>query len=245
MSPLIILLLLAVLCRADTEFKSGDVVHKTDKWWEDETGRIVQITSSNYHELIVENPDQIWLVMLAKKRNDLCLRALGVYQILAKKLPEVRFGYINVLEDEALKVAFREEAVPFSFAIFGGRAYRYYALERDDEMEEYFKNPERWKKMKHQFDVPQRPANWLEIKWFDIKKETRRTIVPLNRAYMEWFHKMRTGSKRNFEDSTALGFTCLGVAVFIVLIILVCVCRALCCHKPKTQMAAKTGEKED
>ena len=87
--------------------------------------------------------------MLAKKRNDLCLRALGVYKILAKKLyPRVRFGFINVLEDEALKVAFKEEAVPFTFAIFEGRVYKYYALEREDELEDYLTNLERWKVMR-------------------------------------------------------------------------------------------------
>ena len=57
MSPLLILLLVAVLCRADTEFKSGEVKFKSDSWWNDETGRIVEITESNYRELIVDNPD--------------------------------------------------------------------------------------------------------------------------------------------------------------------------------------------
>ena len=93
--------------------------------------------------------------MLAKKKNDLCLRALGVYQKLAKTFhPDVRFGYINVLEDEGLKVAFREEAIPFSFAIFNGRAYKYYALERPDELEQYFNDLSKWKGMRVQFDVP-------------------------------------------------------------------------------------------
>lgn len=99
--------------------------------------------------MIVDQPDQMWLVLLAKKRNDLCLRALGAYeQIIPKLYPRVRFGYINVLEDEGLKVAFGEEAVPWSFAIFEGRAYRYYALERPDELEEYFTNLDKWRKMR-------------------------------------------------------------------------------------------------
>jgi len=50
---------------------------------------------------------------------------------------KVNFGYVDVLQDEALKVAFGEEAVPWTFAIFEGRAYRYYALERPDEIESY------------------------------------------------------------------------------------------------------------
>mmetsp|Transcript_9806 Transcript_9806/g.12134 ORF Transcript_9806/g.12134 Transcript_9806/m.12134 type:complete len:190 (-) Transcript_9806:60-629(-) len=177
--------------------------------------------------------------MLAKKRNDLCLRALGIYKELAKKLyPRVRFGYINVLQDEALKVAFKEEAIPWSFAIFEGRAYRYYALERPDELEDYLTNLERWKIMRTQFDVPSRPANKLEIIWFDIWKELRRTIVPFNRAYMEWFHELRTGSKRDFEDSTVLGFSCLAAAVVLALGILICACRALCCRRTKIAVAA-------
>ena len=172
--------------------------------------------------------------MLAKRHNDLCLRALGVYQKLAKKLhPQVRFGFINVLEDEGLKVAFREEAIPWSFAIFNGRAYRYYALERDDEIEEYFNDLSRWKKMRVQFDVPKRPANRAEIIWFDVKKEVRRFIVPYNRAYMEWFHKMRTGSIDNFEDSTAVGFSCLGLVVVVVLSLVGYVCKVTCCSTRK------------
>ena len=71
--------------------------------------------------------------MLAKKQNDLCLRAIQIYKEMLDELhPKVRFGYINVLEDEGLKVAFNEEAVPWTFAIFEGRAYKYYALERED-----------------------------------------------------------------------------------------------------------------
>ena len=71
--------------------------------------------------------------MLAKRRNDLCLRAIMLYKELIEELhPRVRFGYINIHEDEALKVAFGQEAVPFTFAIFEGRAYRYEGIERLD-----------------------------------------------------------------------------------------------------------------
>ena len=147
--------------------------------------------------------------------------------------PEVRFGYINVLEDEGLKVAFREMSVPWSFAIFNGRAYKYYALERPDELEEYFKDLTKWKLMQVQFDIPQRAANRLEIIWFDVQKELRRFIVPLNRSYMEWFHQMRTGSKNNFEESTLVGFSCLGLAAAFVLLLVGYVCRIICCKKQK------------
>lgn len=58
------------------EYRSGEVKFKVDTWWEE---GIEQITAANYEELIVKQPDQIWLVLLAKKRNDLSLRALGLY----------------------------------------------------------------------------------------------------------------------------------------------------------------------
>ena len=81
----------------------------------------------------MNQPDQVWLVMLAKKRNDLCLRAAGIYKNLAMKLhPKVRFGYIDVHVEEGLKVAFGEETVPWTYAIFGNRAYKFYGLERED-----------------------------------------------------------------------------------------------------------------
>ena len=59
----------------------------------------------------------------------------------------MRFGYINVLDDEALKVAFNEWSVPWTYAIFGGRAYRYPALERNDELEAYLSDLDQWKQM--------------------------------------------------------------------------------------------------
>ena len=142
----------------------------------------------------MEQPDQIWLLMLAKKRNDLCLRASQIYkQLMEEFYPRVRFGYINVLEDEALKVAFNEIEIPWTFGIFGGRAYKYYSLEQDDELAEYLRDLERWKKMQVQFDVPARPANKAEIIWFDIKKEAKKALEPVLVGYMRWYHKMRTG----------------------------------------------------
>jgi len=180
--------------------------------------------------------------MIAKRRNDLCLRALGVYQDLEKKLhPKVRFGFIDVLKDEGLKVAFGEESVPWTFAVFEGRAYKYYALERPDELEEYLNDLERWKTMRIQFEVPERPADALEIILFDIKKELRRRIVPLNRAYMEWFHKMRTGSSNNFEESTVLGFSCLGIAVVLVLAMVAVCCKKLCCGRAAKDLTKSSG----
>ena len=132
--------------------------------------------------------------MLAKKRNDLCLRAINIYKELLDELhPRVRFGFIDVLRDEGLKVAFNEEQNPWSFAIIEGRAYKYYALERGDEILAYFKDLEQWKKMRVQFDVPKRAANRAEIILFDIWKETKKVGKPAIRGYMEWYHWMRTG----------------------------------------------------
>lgn len=99
--------------------------------------------------------------------------------------------------------------------------------------------------------MPLRPANRLEIVIFDIWKEMRRTVVPANRAYMEWFHEMRTGSKEGFEESTRLGFTCLGVVVLIALYIVVkiicIVCRCCCCRQKKQDSvaAAEKTKKEN
>ena len=45
-------------------------------------------------------------------------------------------------------MAFGEETVPWTYGIFGGRAYRFYALEREDEIEAYFNDLSRWKKSK-------------------------------------------------------------------------------------------------
>ena len=67
----------------------------------------------------------------------------------------------------------------------------------------------------------------MEIIIFDIKKEIKKFARPILRAYMEAFHELRTGSKRDFEDSTFLGFSVLGVALLITLVIL-CKC---CCTK--------------
>ena len=69
-------LLLLVVQSLAQEYRSSNVKFNADKWWED---GIEHITAANYEELIVKQPDQIWLLMLAKKRNDLSLRALGVY----------------------------------------------------------------------------------------------------------------------------------------------------------------------
>ena len=78
---------------------------------------------------------------------------------------------------------------------------------------------EKWKVMRVQFDVPKGPATRPEIIWFDIKKEFKRAVKPWLRAYMEWFHEMRTGSKNGFEQSTALGFSVLTVAVLLLCMI--------------------------
>ena len=77
----------------------------------------------------------MWLIMIAKRSNDLCVRAAQIYKNLAGVLhPKVRFGYIDINKDEALKVAFGEVSVPESFAIINGRAYKYYAIERENEL---------------------------------------------------------------------------------------------------------------
>ena len=149
--------------------------------------------------------------------------------------PKVRFGYINVLEDEALKVSFREYAVPWTFAIFGGRAYKYPSLERPDELIEYLTDLEGWKGMKVQFDLPQSPATKLDIIVFDIGKEVRRTVKPILRAYMEWFHEMRTGSKRDFESSTKVGFSALAVVVFVAIYLVYSLCRLCRGGKKKSE----------
>lgn len=107
-----------------------------------------------------------------------------------------------MLEDEALKVAFDEWSVPWTFAIFGGRAYKYPALERNDEIERYLAEPEMWKNMEVQFDLPQTPASQLDIILFDIKKDFKKYSAVAARTYMEWFHQLRTGSKDSFEEST-------------------------------------------
>ena len=126
--------------------------------------------------------------MLAKKRNDLCIRAMMIYkQLMDEFHPRVRFGYIDVLKDEALKVAFNEIQNPWTFAIFGGRAYKYYSLEREDELAEYLRDLDRWKKMQVQFDVPTRPANKAEIIWFDIMKEVKKALEPMLVGYMRWY----------------------------------------------------------
>lgn len=137
--------------------------------------------------------------MLAKKQDDFCLRALAEYTLVAEELyPQVKLGYINVLEDEALKVAFNELAVPYSYGIYGGRAYQYPALERSDHFISYFNDLEQWKKMEIQFDLPAGPASKAEIIWFDVKKDIAKNGKPMLRAYMQWFHTMRTGSPDHF-----------------------------------------------
>ena len=68
-------------------------------------------------------------------------------------------------------MAFGEIEIPWTFFIFNGRAYKYYSLEREDELRKYLIDVPRWRKMQVQFDVPSRPANKAEIIWFDIKKE--------------------------------------------------------------------------
>jgi len=84
-----------------------------------------------------------------------------------------------VLEDEALKVAFGEVAVPWTFAIFDGRVYKYPALEREDQLTEYLSDLEKWKSVKVQFDLPQRPATKLPLK---------KALVPsLLSSYWQYF----------------------------------------------------------
>ena len=95
----------------------------------------------------------MWLILLGKPHNRLCKNAISIFKDLATELSDnVKFGYVDVLEDEGISVAFGEEAevVPWTFAIIEGRAYKYYALDRKDELLEYFKSEDfaKWKKMR-------------------------------------------------------------------------------------------------
>lgn len=179
--------------------------------------------------------------MLAKRQNDLCLRAIQIYKEIATNFyPRVRFGFIDVLADEALKVAFQEISVPWTFAIFEGRAYKYPALERNDEIEAYLADLDKWKQMEVQFDLPTGPASKLDIILFDIRKDIKKYTAFAARTYMEWFHEMRTGSKVNFEESTELGFKVLGISILVLFLSLCVFCRRCCGNR-----RGKTNEKKE
>lgn len=104
---------------------------------------------------MLDQPDQQWQIMIAKRNNDLCVRGAQIYKNLEQKFhPKVRFGYIDIYQDEALKVAFGEEDVPMSFGIINGTAYKFYALENTEKMTEYWNDISRWDIMRVQFPVP-------------------------------------------------------------------------------------------
>ena len=54
---------------------------------------------------------------------------------------------------------------------------------------------------------------------------------------MEWYHQMRTGSKKDFEDSTKEGFIALAGVLFIAIFFIYGLCRI--CGKEKKKSEEK------
>ena len=81
------------------------------------------------------DPEQVWLLLFAKTSlEDYSIRAKQIYDELAPQFPEVKFGFVDISRDELLKVTFDVESVPWTFCIYGGRAYRLNHLEQSKKL---------------------------------------------------------------------------------------------------------------
>lgn len=96
----------------------------------------------------MREPAETWLLLVAKRQDDFSLRARKIYSSLIKEhYPRVKFGFIDVLQDEELKVAFKEESIPWTFCLHGGMAYKYGQLERLDEISAMLKDLPQWERV--------------------------------------------------------------------------------------------------
>ena len=98
-------------------------------------------------EIVNGDPEQVWLLLFAKTGwEDFSIRAKQIYDELAPEFPNVNFGFVDIHKDELLKVTFGVEAIPYTFCIFGKRAYRNNRLEAIEYLREWLNDLEQWKK---------------------------------------------------------------------------------------------------
>ena len=115
-------------------------------------GPVEEITDETYVEQIVNSdPDQMWLLLFAKTGwDDFSIRAKKIYDELAPENPNINFAFVDIHKAELVKVAFDVESIPWTYCIFGKKAYRFPALEQKRTLQDWLDNPEQWKHEKNQ-----------------------------------------------------------------------------------------------
>lgn len=74
--------------------------------------KVVMITAESYmSEIVSADSNQVWMLLFAKKRDDFSIRAKKLFDELALDFPDVKFGFVDIHEDEMLKVTFDVEYV--------------------------------------------------------------------------------------------------------------------------------------
>ena len=67
----------------------------------------------------------MWLLLFAKTGwDDFSIRGKQLYDEITPDFPDIKFGFVDIYKEELLKVTFDVEAVPWTFCIYGNRAYR-------------------------------------------------------------------------------------------------------------------------
>ena len=145
-------------------WKSNDVVRR--------------ITAQTYlTDILNGDPEQVWLLLFAKTSlEDYSIRAKQIYDELAPQFPEVKFGFVDISRDELLKVTFDVESVPWTFCIYGGRAYRLNHLEQSKKLQLWLEDIDNWKSVEVQFDLPTEIAGNMQLYMYYVRKDYKRVF---------------------------------------------------------------------
>ena len=85
----------------------------------------------------------MWLLLFAKTGwDDFSIRAKKIYDELAPENPNVNFAFVDIHKSELVKVAFGVESIPWTYCIFGNKAYRFPKLEQRKSLQDWLENPE-------------------------------------------------------------------------------------------------------
>ena len=148
---------------------------------------VQRVTAKTYITDIANgDSDQVWLLLFAKTSLDThSIRAKQIYDELAPEFPSVKFGFVDINRDELLKVTFDVESIPWTFCIFGGRAYRLNHLEQARILTEMLEDLDQWKSVDVQFDAPSTIASNTQLYMYYIRKDYKRAFNSVLRVYVD------------------------------------------------------------
>ena len=195
---------------------------------------VVRVTEASYvPEIVNAAPDQVWLLLFAKSDlEDFSIRAKGIYDEIAPDYPQVKFGFVDINRDEYLKVTFDVESVPWTFCIYGGRAYRFPSFEVEKTIRSWLDDLEQWKQVKVQLDLPTEVAGNVALYRSYVWKDYKRCYNWSLRTSMEL-----TGSE------TPPGGHVIGLVAAMMVLMLLCMLRCMCkvCRKQGKKEKTKTA----